>query len=63
MQNVEIKNDSDALTLALVLAAKATDISKISECLEMASNIANKLSKKEVEHCKKSAEVVLEYMD
>tara|TARA_B100001939_G_scaffold296565_1_gene270610 strand:+ start:316 stop:507 length:192 start_codon:yes stop_codon:yes gene_type:complete len=60
MQNIEITNHGDALTVALILAVTAPSDEQSKEAAQLAEFIASTMSKKEVDICKKAAEVVIE---
>jgi len=57
----EPKTNTEALTLALMLAVTATTKAQSKECLRYAEQIASTMSDKEVMLCKAAAECTLEY--
>lgn len=59
MQNIEITDRGDALTVALVLAVTAPNEEQSQEACELAKCIADGMSKKQIDICAKAAEVVL----
>ena len=61
MQNIEITNHGDALTVALILAATAPSDEQSKEAAQLAESLANGMTKKQVEICKMAAEVAIEY--
>ena len=61
MNMTEIKNHDEALTLALYLAVTAESSKQVKECLHLASDLAKTMTPKDVEHCKKAVEVMIEY--
>ena len=60
MQNIEITDRGDALTVALVLAVTAPSNEQSKEAAQLAEFIASNMSKKQIDICKKAAEVVIE---
>lgn len=61
MGQVMIKNNGNALTVALVLAVTAPTEEQSKEAERMAQQIASGMTAKEVDLSKKAAEVVLEF--
>ena len=59
--NIEIKSKDDALTMGLFLAVTAKHESQRQECIELAETIAQDMTTKQVDLCKKAAECMLEY--
>ena len=59
--DVEIKSKDDALTMALYLSVTAEHENQIKECLEMAKIIAQSMTAKQVDLCKKAVECLLQY--
>ena len=59
--NVEIKSKDDALTMALYLSVTAKRESQVKECLEMSKIIAQGMTAKQVDLCKKAVECLLQY--
>lgn len=58
---IEITNNEDALTLALVLAVTAPSDEQSKEATELAKGFASGMTEKQVEICKMAAEVAIEY--
>ena len=61
MENIEITNHGDALTVALILAVTAPNDKQSKEAAKLAESLASGMTKKQVEICKMAAEVALEY--
>ena len=59
--NIEIKSKDDALTMGLFLAVTAKHESQRKECIELAETIAQDMTEKQVDLCKKAVECMLEY--
>jgi hypothetical protein len=59
--NIEIKSKDDALTMGLFLAVTAKHESQRKECIEMAEIIAQNMTTKQVDLCKKAVECLLQY--
>ena len=57
---IEITNNEDALTLALVLAVTASSDEQAKEANELAKSFASGMTEKQVETCKMAAEVVID---
>ena len=57
---IEITNNEDALTLALVLAVTAPSDEQSKEATELAKGFASGMTEKQVEICKMAAEVVID---
>ena len=56
---IEITNNQDALTLALVLAVTAPSDEQAKEATELAKSFASGMTESQVETCKMAAEVVI----
>jgi len=63
MEAIEVNSPTDALTLSLILAVTAKTEEQSQKCLRYAQKIAATLKPKEVELCKKAAEVALEFQE
>jgi len=61
VMDVEIKSKDDALTMGLFLAVTAKHESQRQECIELAETIAQDMTAKQVDLCKKAVECMLEY--
>ena len=59
--DIEIKSNMHALTMGLFLAVTAKHESQRQECIELAETIAQDMTAKQVDLCKKAAECMLEY--
>ena len=57
--NIEIKSKDDALTMALYLSVTAEHESQRKECIELAETIAQDMTAKQVDLCKKAVEIIV----
>ena len=59
--DIKIKTKDDALIMGLFLAVTAKHESQRQECIELAETIAQDMTAKQVDLCKKAVECMLEY--
>ena len=57
--DIEIKSNMHALTMGLFLAVTAKHESQRQECIELAETIAQDMTSKQVDLCKKAVECLL----
>ena len=63
MENIEITNHGDALTVAFILAVTAPSDEQSRKFTKLSESLSIGMSKKQVEICKMAAEVAIKYQN